>query len=114
MADTKPRASRPRRVKRAASSALAPVRGSIRTKGVVTIPQDIRHQVDLNEGDEVIFTVEDGKVVLTPAAVVPRDQTWFWTPDWQAKETEAEADIATSRVTRHETDEEFLASLDAD
>lgn len=90
------------------------MRGSIRTKGVITIPQDIRRQVDLGEGDEVIFTVEDGRVVLTPAAVIPRDQAWFWTPEWQAREAEAEADIAAGRVIRHHSDAEFLASLDVD
>lgn len=94
--------------------ASALLRGSIRTKGVVTIPQEIRRQVHLSEGDEVIFTVEDGRVVLTPATVIPRDQAWFWTQKWQAREAEADADIAAGRVTRYENDADFLASLDLD
>lgn len=89
----------------------APARGSVRTKGVVTIPQEIRRLVDLHEGDEVIFTVEDGKVILTPAAVIPRDQAWFWTPEWQAKEAEADAEVAAGGGTVHDSDEEFLAAL---
>jgi hypothetical protein len=40
------------------------------------------------------------------------DQAWFWTPEWQAKEREADADIAAGRVTRFESDEEFLRALD--
>ncbi len=91
----------------------APARGSVRTKGVVTIPREIRHLADLNEGDEVIFTVEDGKVVLTPAAVIPRDQVWFWTPQWQAKEAEAEAEADAGEGTVYHSDEEFLAALKA-
>jgi AbrB family looped-hinge helix DNA binding protein len=91
----------------------SPVRGSVRTKGVVTIPQEIRHLVDLNEGDEVIFTVEDGKVVLTPAAVVPRDQAWFWTREWQAAEREADAEADAGEGTVYGSDEEFLAALRA-
>jgi hypothetical protein len=39
------------------------------------------------------------------------DQAWFWTPEWQAKEREADADIAAGRVTRFESDEEFLDAL---
>lgn len=63
---------------------------AVRKKGVVTIPQEVRKQLDLREGDQVIVTVEDGRVVLIPASVVPDDQAWFWTPAWQAKEREVD------------------------
>ncbi len=29
----------------------------------------------------------------------PDDQSWFWMPSWQTGEAEADADIATGRVT---------------
>ena len=29
----------------------------------------------------------------------PDDQSWFWTPSWQAGEAEADRDIAEGRVT---------------
>jgi len=41
------------------------------------------------------------------------DQAWFWTPEWQAGEGAADADIAAGRSTRYESDEEFLAALEA-
>ena len=41
------------------------------------------------------------------------DQAWFWTPEWFAGELEADADIAAGRGTRYESDEAFLASLEA-
>jgi AbrB family looped-hinge helix DNA binding protein len=90
------------------------LRATIRTKGVVTIPQEARRAVRLEEGDEVIVTVRNGEVVLTPATVVPRDQAWFWTPEWQAGEGQADADIAAGRVTRHASDADFLTSFDDD
>lgn len=40
------------------------------------------------------------------------DQAWFWTPEWQRGEREADADIAAGRGTRYNSDEEFLAALD--
>lgn len=84
----------------------------IRDKGVVTIPQSIREELHLDTGDELIITVEDGRIVLSPATLIPRDQAWFWTPEWQAKEAEAEADKAAGRIERYETDEDFLASFE--
>jgi hypothetical protein len=40
------------------------------------------------------------------------EQAGFWTGDWQDKEREAEDDLAAGRVTRYESDEDFLAALD--
>ncbi len=41
-------------------------------------------------------------------------QAWFWTPEWQEGEREADEDIAAGRVTRYDSDEQFLAALEAD
>jgi len=87
------------------------MRSPIRRKGVITIPQAIRDLLDLEEGDEVIITVEGGKVILTPAAIVPRDQMWFWTTEWQAREAEADADLAMGNSTTYDSDEEFLNAI---
>ncbi len=43
---------------------------------------------------------------------VDPDQAWFWTPEWQAKEREAEAAIAAREGTFFASEEDFLASLD--
>ena|ERR1035438_2727678 len=40
------------------------------------------------------------------------DQWWFWTPEWQAGEREADADIAAGRTQVYTNAAEFLASLD--
>ncbi|HEY2791795.1 MAG TPA: AbrB/MazE/SpoVT family DNA-binding domain-containing protein [Micromonosporaceae bacterium] len=96
------------------SKAAATYSAAIRQKGVITIPLDIRRELHLGEGDQLLFTVDQGRIVLTPAALVPRDQAWFWTGDWQRKELEADAELAAGEYTHHATDEEFLASLDVD
>ena len=40
------------------------------------------------------------------------DQAWFWTPEWQRREREADAQIAAGLGTRYESDAAFFASLD--
>jgi hypothetical protein len=40
------------------------------------------------------------------------EQAWFWTRMWQEREREADDDLAAGRVTRFESDKEFLAVLD--
>jgi len=32
-----------------------------------------------------------------PPKKIPKDQRWFWTPEWQAKEEEADKDLAAGR-----------------
>jgi hypothetical protein len=68
---------------------------------------------------DVISEGPDGE---RAAALVPQDaaqqydpdQAWFWSPEWQAAEREAEADLAAGRVERFDSAEAFLASLDGE
>jgi len=57
-----------------------------------------------------VAIIEDGRLVLIPASVIPDDQAWFWTPEWQAKEAEADREIAAGRGTAMSA-EEFVAEL---
>jgi AbrB family looped-hinge helix DNA binding protein len=44
----------------------------LRVRGIVTIPQTFRERLGLETDDQLIVTVEDGRIVLTPATVIPR------------------------------------------
>ena len=83
----------------------------LRKKHILTIPRELVDRMHLEEGDEFIVTEENGRIVLTPALSIPADQAWFWTPTWQARVAEAEADLEQGNSTVYRSDEEFLASL---
>ncbi|MFJ3218610.1 AbrB/MazE/SpoVT family DNA-binding domain-containing protein [Kitasatospora sp. NPDC086801] len=84
----------------------------VRKKGVVTIPQEIREQLDLQEGDQLVVAVEDGRIVLTPASVIPDDQAWFWGAAWQEKEQQVDEAIAEGdRGEVFQDGDAFLQSL---
>jgi antitoxin PrlF len=101
--------SRPRRlIVRARERAGKAV---LRKKHILTIPRDVVDRMHLEEGDEFIVTEEEGRIVLTPALSIPADQAWFWTPEWQARIAEAEADRVHGNSTVYRSEEEFLASL---
>ncbi len=59
----------------------------------------------------------DGAAILleeiTDGRIDP-EQAWFWTREWQAKEREADEDLAAGRATTFESDDEFLGALEAD
>ena len=88
-------------------------RARLRHKGQVTLPPEVRDALHVGEGDEVEFTVtESGDVVLRGMTVIPADQRWFWTPEWQAGEREASAEIAAGQTTVYSDPEAMFADLD--
>jgi antitoxin MazE len=80
--------------------------------GTVTIPAQLRRRFGLDQpGAQVEIVVRDGEIVLLPHVAVPADQAWFWSKEWQAKEHEADEDLAAGRRTDFGTGEDFLAHL---
>ncbi len=89
------------------------LKSRVRPKGQVTLPGEIREYLNLHEGDDLAFSVdENGQVIISRLEVIPPDQAWFWTEQWQKAEREAQADIAAGRVHRYANVDEAIAALE--
>ncbi|MBV8152421.1 MAG: type II toxin-antitoxin system PrlF family antitoxin [Candidatus Eremiobacteraeota bacterium] len=44
------------------------ITSKLTSKAQTTIPQPVRAALRLKEGDEIVYTIDDGRVVLTKAA----------------------------------------------
>jgi bifunctional DNA-binding transcriptional regulator/antitoxin component of YhaV-PrlF toxin-antitoxin module len=77
------------------------------------LPEKIRRAAGIVEGDMVYLEVlDEGEAGLhVRLGKIDPDQAWFWTPEWQAKEREADEDRLAGRLAVHHSDEEFLAAL---
>jgi AbrB family looped-hinge helix DNA binding protein len=85
----------------------------VRPKGQVTLPGEIRELLNLHEGDDLAFSIDEkGQVVVSRLEVIPPDQAWFWTEQWQKAEREAQSDIAAGRVQRYASVDEAIAALE--
>jgi AbrB family looped-hinge helix DNA binding protein len=85
----------------------------VRTKGQITLPGEIRKLLNLNEGDDLAFSVnEQGQVVINRLDVIPPDQAWFWTERWQKMEREVEEDIAAGRIKSFDSVDDLIAYLE--
>ena len=62
---------------------------SLGRKGQLTIPAEVRQEAGLQPGNVFTIEVTDQGIVLRPMKIDP-EQAWFWTPEWQAKEREAD------------------------
>jgi antitoxin PrlF len=67
---------------------------TIRKKGQLTIPADIRKAAHLEDGDPVEIEMTAEGILIRPRKIIDATQAWFWTPTWQAGEAEAAAEIA--------------------
>lgn len=87
---------------------------SIQSRGTVSLPAAIRRRYRLDEpGAQVEVIDADGEIILRPKVALDATQAWFWDPDWQAGEKEAEAERNRGEGTDHASGEEFLESLDS-
>ena len=83
----------------------------------LTIPAGIRRAAGLEPGQAFqIAITRDGLLLraVEPNGIpddIDPDQAWFWTPEWQAKEREAEEDIATDGLPVSYSLEGFFAAL---
>ena len=72
----------------------------------------------INRDDSITVALDavpvDGRLVLVPKQLIDKDQTWFWTEEWQAAEHEAENDLRAGQVKEFDTLDELIADLDAD
>ena len=87
-------------------------RMTLRAKGQLTLPDDVRKAAKLQEGDLIeVEVTENGEVILRPLATVDRSQAWFWTPEWQAGEREATEQGRRDEGELFENGADFLDSL---
>lgn len=86
-------------------------RTTLRAKGQLTLPEEIRAAARLEDGDLFDAEITEDGILLRPRKVIDATQAWFWNPEWQAGEREADADRAAGRVETFGSDEDFTAAL---
>lgn len=86
-------------------------RTTLRARGQLTLPDEIRRAARLEEGDLLDAEITEEGILLRPKKLIDATQAWFWTPAWQAGEREADADADAGRTETFSSGEELLAAL---
>lgn len=89
----------------------AMARAILRAKGQLTLPEEIRRAAQLDEGDLLEAELTADGILLRPQKVIDAAQAWFWSPEWQAGERQADADRAAGRIETFASGEELIAAL---
>lgn len=85
---------------------------TLRARGQMTLPEDVRQAARLEEGDLLDVELTADGILLRPQKLIDASQAWFWTPEWQAGEREADADLGAGRVETFPSGDAFLAALE--
>ena len=89
------------------------LRTTVRAKGQITLPEEIRTAAHLEEGDLLDAELTADGILLRPRKVIDATQAWFWTPTWQAGERAADADRAAGRAEQFDSGEALIDALRA-
>ena len=67
-------------------------------KGQITIPKELREQLTLSPGDQMVFGVVDGEIVITPKNIDLKDLAGFLGTPPNGRATLEEIDEAVVRT----------------
>ncbi len=63
------------------------------------MPLEIYRRLKLKPGDILQVEEKGDGIFLVPQKLIPRDQAWFFSKEWQAREREADEDIREGRLS---------------
>ena len=95
-----------------ADRVLPSLKITVQRRNLISLPREIREQLNIREGDVLEARVEDGKLIMEPYKLVPASQAYFWSKQTQQDLREAEQDVAAGQVRDFANVEEYLKGLD--
>ena len=79
----------------------------------LALPKEIIETLHLRVNDYLDIKIENNKVVIEPQIMIPKDQAYFYTPEWQEGEIKAAEDIQKGKVSKTKNLKELFKKLDS-
>jgi len=83
----------------------------LKQKSQVTIPSELVEKLKLKPGDKLEIQEKDDQLINTPVVVIPRDQVWFYSQEWQADEVKVDQQIQQGKIRTARSKEELFRDL---
>lgn len=84
----------------------------LRGRGQMTLPPEIRDRLQVREGDDVLFRInEQGQVVVEQVQYIDPEQAWFWTEKWQKAMQESQNDYDNGNYVEFENMDDAIKYL---
>ena len=78
----------------------------------IALPRALAQRLHLHVNDYLDIEIKDNKIIIEPQVMVPKSQAYFYTPEWQKDEAEADKDIKHGKTTKTKNTKELFDELD--
>lgn len=78
----------------------------------IALPKEVAKTLRLHVNDYLEIHIQDHKIVMEPQIMIPKDQAYFYSPEWHKDEIEADKDIREGRVSKTKNLKELFKKLD--
>lgn len=78
----------------------------------VALPKEVVKTLHLHINDYLDIRVKDNIIIVEPQLLIPKDQAYFYTTEWQEEEARAAEDIKKGRVTKTKNLKGLFKELD--
>ncbi len=85
----------------------------LRSRAQITLPKEAVKKLNLKEGDNLSIEVDEGKVIITPVAIIPKDELWAWSPNMRCAVEEGKREAKKGDLKEYPSVEELWNDLHA-
>lgn len=85
----------------------------VRKRYQLTIPEEVRKELELEVGDLVEVSVRNGEAVIIPKKLSNKRDAWYWSKEWQEKEREADEDLKAGKYKDFGSIEDLIKDLNS-
>jgi len=83
----------------------------LRSRAQITLPKEAVKILKLKEGDNLSIEVDNGKVIITPVAVIPKDELWAWSPEMRSALEKSKLEAKQNNLKEYNSVEELWNDL---
>jgi len=83
----------------------------LRSRAQITLPKEAVKELNLKEGDNLSVEVNEGKVIITPVAIIPKDELWAWSPKIRSAIEKSREEAQKGNLNQYNSVEELWDDL---
>ena len=83
----------------------------LRSRAQITLPKEAVKELHLKEGDNLSVEVDKGKVIITPVAIIPKDELWAWSPKIRSAIEKGKDEAKKGKLNEYNTVEDLWNDL---
>ncbi len=86
----------------------------LRNRAQITLPKEVVKSLGLKNGDDLEIEIKRGRVIITPVAVIPKDELWAWKPEIRTAIEEGRKEAREGKLKSYVSVNEMWAEFETE